>query len=121
MPDLNSPCWTSLQVQSLQMSKALYIKLPRIWASVCAHCHLESRLTSGTALITISHRPSLFKYHSHLLSLTGDEGKWKLEKLGSEQMHASFQAEAETLEAALAEEESMRARLSAISKEMAFS
>ena len=83
--------------------------------------HLASRLTSGTALITISHRPSLFKYHSHLLSLTGDEGKWKLEKLGSEQMHASFQAEAETLEAALAEEESMRARLSAISQEMAFS
>lgn len=38
----------------------------------------------GMTLITISHRPSLFKYHSRLLTLIGDKERgWELTELGS--------------------------------------
>jgi ATP-binding cassette subfamily D (ALD) long-chain fatty acid import protein len=37
----------------------------------------------GITLITISHRPSLFKYHHHLLRLTGSEGLWETERIGT--------------------------------------
>ena len=38
-------------------------------------------LTHSIALITISHRPSLLKYHSLLLTLTGERGQWELSNL----------------------------------------
>ena len=43
-------------------------------------------LTKGfpAALITISHRPSLFKYHHHLLRLTGHDGIWETSRIGTE-------------------------------------
>lgn len=34
------------------------------------------------ALITISHRPSLFQHHLYLLRLTGDHGQWEFTKIG---------------------------------------
>jgi ATP-binding cassette subfamily D (ALD) long-chain fatty acid import protein len=35
----------------------------------------------GFTLITISHRPSLLKYHDILLTLTGEKGQWKMSTL----------------------------------------
>lgn len=43
----------------------------------------ESVADSFTALITISHRPSLLKYHGHLLRLSGERGQWELTKVGT--------------------------------------
>lgn len=37
-----------------------------------------------TALITISHRPSLTKYHQRLLRFTGVDGTWELSTIGTE-------------------------------------
>ncbi|KAK4704990.1 hypothetical protein P7C70_g1219, partial [Phenoliferia sp. Uapishka_3] len=37
----------------------------------------------GITLITISHRPSLFKYHHHLLRLSGHDGIWETSQIGT--------------------------------------
>lgn len=74
----------------------------------------------GITLITISHRPSLFKYHSHLLSIAGDGRRWKLERLDSSSRHASFEREIAELENALAQEEAWKNRLGEIAEEMSF-
>lgn len=37
---------------------------------------------ANAALITISHRPSLFKHHMYLLRLTGHEGQWEMTQIG---------------------------------------
>lgn len=58
--------------------------------------HLPFSFTSrsrATALITISHRPSLLKYHSTLLRLTGENGGWELSKIGTEEESLSFEQE----------------------------
>lgn len=75
---------------------------------------------SSLALITCSHRPSLYKYHKHLLELSGNEGGWKLVQLDSAAQHASIQKEIDALEKQLAEEDSMKQRIAEISQEMAF-
>ncbi|GAA6036388.1 hypothetical protein JCM8097_001697 [Rhodosporidiobolus ruineniae] len=74
----------------------------------------------GITLITISHRPSLFKHHMWLLTLTGVEGKWDLKQIGEQEQSLSFSKEIETLEAKLAEVESWKARLAEIDRELHF-
>ncbi|BGP27281.1 peroxisomal ABC transporter [Rhodotorula toruloides] len=74
----------------------------------------------GITLITISHRPSLFKHHMYLLRLTGSEGKWEMTQIGEAEQSLSFQKEIESLQAKLAEVETWKNRLSTIDAELHF-
>ncbi|KAE8231048.1 hypothetical protein CF326_g3945 [Tilletia indica] len=75
----------------------------------------------GITLITISHRPSLFKYHSTLLKLSGTDGTWDIEQIGTEKELMSFDQEIADLEAKIAEVDTWKARVEEIKGELAFS
>ena len=53
------------------------------------------------ALVTISHRPSLFKYHEVLLRLTGENGTWETDFIGTETEQLSLEHEIADLEVSL--------------------
>ncbi|KAF8886515.1 ABC transporter transmembrane region 2-domain-containing protein [Infundibulicybe gibba] len=66
----------------------------------------EHAKSLGITLITISLRPSLMKYHTQLLTLTGDgEGAWTLARVGTaaERREIGIEREIESLEATLNE------------------
>ena len=79
------------------------------------------RLIWIIALITISHRPSLFKYHHHLLRLTGTDGVWETTRIGTEAETLSFAKEIASLEEKLIEVDNWKARLAEIDDELSFS
>lgn len=71
-------------------------------------------------LITISHKPSLVKYHDRMVRLSAD-GRWTMEKIGSEEEKSG------TVEKELAEvrrkldgADEWKARLEQIAVELAF-
>ncbi|GAA5919481.1 hypothetical protein JCM1841_002224 [Sporobolomyces salmonicolor] len=74
----------------------------------------------GITLITISHRPSLFKHHMFLLQLTGHEGKWELKQIGEAEQSLSFQKEIDSLEEKLREVNHWKKRLTEIDSELSF-
>ncbi|GAA6014670.1 hypothetical protein JCM11491_000188 [Sporobolomyces phaffii] len=74
----------------------------------------------GITLITISHRPSLFKHHMFLLHLTGSEGQWELKQIGEAEQSVSFQKEIESLQDKLKEVDQWKARLADIDSQLSF-
>lgn len=68
----------------------------------------------GITLITISHRPSLFKYHHHLLRLTGHDGVWETSQIGTAAEHLSFQREIDSLDEKLRDVDAWKSRLEEI-------
>ncbi|GAA5910024.1 uncharacterized protein JCM6883_000526 [Sporobolomyces salmoneus] len=74
----------------------------------------------GITLITISHRPSLFKHHMFLLHLIGSEGKWELEQIGEAEQSVSFQKEIESLQDKLKEVDQWKRRLADIDSQLSF-
>ncbi|KAF9404916.1 hypothetical protein BGZ94_003878, partial [Podila epigama] len=72
----------------------------------------------GITLITISHRPALFKYHLHLLKLTGDHGHWEFSTIGTAEERQSVEKEMASLQAKLDEVEALKRRHAEIQKEL---
>jgi ATP-binding cassette subfamily D (ALD) long-chain fatty acid import protein len=69
-------------------------------------------------LVTISHRPALFRYHQHLLRLTGENGAWETETIGTKEQQLSLEKEIQALQNQLNEVEGMKSRLQAIDTEL---
>ncbi|KAF9942127.1 hypothetical protein BGZ65_009277 [Modicella reniformis] len=72
----------------------------------------------GITLITISHRPALFKYHLHLLKLTGDNGQWEFSTIGTAEQRQSLEKEMASLQAKLNEVDELKRRHAEIQKEL---
>jgi len=73
----------------------------------------------GITLITISHRPSLAKYHNRLLTLRGDAtGGWDESRVGTEEQSMGIEREIASLEARLAEVPTWEKRVREIAAEL---
>ncbi|RHZ85610.1 hypothetical protein Glove_63g89 [Diversispora epigaea] len=70
----------------------------------------------GITLITISHRPSLFKYHTHLLRI--DDGKFEFSTIGTKEERMTVDKEISVLEAKLKDIKSIKTRVAEINKHL---
>ena len=74
----------------------------------------------GITLITISHRPSLFKYHQLLLDMKGD-GKYEVINLAGDEQKLTIEQELTDLRSKLEQVQAWKQRLHAIHQELSFS
>lgn len=118
--------------QRMQLARVFY-HLPRFVvldeATSAVSADVESLLyshckSSEITVITISHRPSLFKYHNYLLRVgEGDTSdKWIWEKIGGDnKFKETIEDEVNRLETKLKGIEALKLRLNDINKELALS
>lgn len=81
-------------------------------ADVEGHLYAHAK-EKGVSLITVSHRPSLFKYHKYLLKFDG-QGNWTFSQLDSDKELLSLAEEMKHIEAQLAEVPKIETRLQEI-------
>lgn len=74
----------------------------------------------GITLITISHRPSLFKYHQYLLDMKGDH-EYEVINLAGDREQLTIEQELTELRAKLAQVDAWKNRLQDIHSELSFS
>jgi len=74
-------------------------------------------------LITVSHRPTLFKYHQYLLRMgMGEDGHgWEWSRISDDTERLTIDKEVEALETKLAEVTALQERLGEIDKELSMS
>ena len=78
----------------------------------------NSAKEKGITLITISHRPSLFKYHPYLLKIS-ENREWEFKQIGTfESLAQSVELEAQKLTQEIAKLEGLGKRLKQINKEL---
>ncbi|CAE6454068.1 unnamed protein product [Rhizoctonia solani] len=76
----------------------------------------------GITLVTISHRPTLNKYHKWLLTLCGDStGSWTYTRVGTEEERMELDREIERLEAQLSEVTQWERRLKEVANDLGVS
>ncbi|KAJ1342803.1 hypothetical protein BSLG_002622 [Batrachochytrium salamandrivorans] len=115
--------------QRIQLSRLFYHK-PRFVvldeATSAVSTDVEALLytsakEAGMTLITISHRPSLFKYHPYLLRVGEGptQNKWVLEKIGTTKSLAeSVESEIRKLSSQIGNMDSLRKRLASINQDL---
>ncbi|KAL7753936.1 ATP-binding cassette long-chain fatty acid transporter pxa1 [Sorochytrium milnesiophthora] len=72
----------------------------------------------GITLVTISHRPSLFKYHKLLLRITGEDGEWELTQIGTVEEEMSLENELTSLQERIGELPRLKKRLEEVNTEL---
>ncbi|KAG9286468.1 hypothetical protein G9A89_014634 [Geosiphon pyriformis] len=72
----------------------------------------------GITLITISHRPALTKYHTHLLRVTGESDFGDITTIGTPEERMSLDREVSALEEKIKDVEAMENRLAEINREL---
>lgn len=68
----------------------------------------------GITLLTISHRPSLFKHHKYLLTFTGQDHNWEWSELGSKKVLMTVENEIKDLQKKIKQEQTIKNRLTEI-------
>ena len=113
-----------MQLARLFYRKPLFAVLDEATSAVSTDVEAlmyNSAKEKGITLITISHRPSLFKYHPYLLKVgEGSKGtEWEFKQIGTfESLAESLGDEAQKLTKQIAELDGLQSRLTFINKEL---
>ena len=113
-----------MQLARLFYHKPLFAVLDEATSAVSTDVEAlmyNSAKEQGITLITISHRPSLFKYHPYLLKIgEGPKGtQWEFKQIGTfESLAESVELEAQKLTQQIAELDGLQNRLKDINKEL---
>lgn len=88
-------------------------------ASVSLSCYTPGPPPACTRILTYISSPSLTKYHTRLLTLTGDgSGSWKETRIGTEEERMGIEKEIMTLEGRLKEVDGWEKRVREVAAEL---